>query len=97
MFKQLCFRLLLLASAIASSLSAAAYSFESAGIYYNITGDNTVEVTYSDRNNNTYLWKFTAKSDTSVNNQINRQQRILSLLWLSSVNHLQRRNAADAW
>jgi len=54
MFKQLCFRLLLLASAIASSLSAAAYSFESAGIYYNITGDNTVEVTYSDRNNNTY-------------------------------------------
>lgn len=54
MFKQLCFRLLLLASAIATSLSAAAYSFESAGIYYNITGDNTVEVTYSDRNNNTY-------------------------------------------
>ena len=54
MFKQRCFRLLLLASAIASSLSAAAYSFESAGIYYNITGNNTVEVTYSDRDNNTY-------------------------------------------
>lgn len=54
MFKQRCFRLLLLASAIATSLSAAAYSFESAGIYYNITGNNTVEVTYSDRNNNTY-------------------------------------------
>lgn len=54
MFKQRCFRLLLLASAIATSLSAVAYSFESAGIYYNITGDNTVEVTYSDRNNNTY-------------------------------------------
>lgn len=54
MFKQRCFRLLLLASAIATSLSAAAYSFESAGIYYNITGDNTVEVTYSDRDNNTY-------------------------------------------
>lgn len=54
MFKQLCFRLLLLASAIATSLSAAAYSFESAGIYYNITGNNTVEVTYSDRDNNTY-------------------------------------------
>lgn len=53
MFKQRCFRLLLLASAIATSLSAA-YSFESAGIYYNITGDNTVEVTYSDGNNNTY-------------------------------------------
>lgn len=53
MFKQRCFRLLLLASAIATSLSAA-YSFESAGIYYNITGDNTVEVTYSDRDNNTY-------------------------------------------
>ena len=54
MFKQRCFRLLLLASAIATSLSAAAYDFESAGIYYNITGNNTVEVTYSDRNNNTY-------------------------------------------
>ena len=54
MFKQRCFRLLLLASAIAASLSAAAYDFESAGIYYNITGNNTVEVTYSDRNNNTY-------------------------------------------
>ena len=54
MFKQRCFRLLLLASAIASSLSAAAYDFESAGIYYNITGNNTVEVTYSDRDNNTY-------------------------------------------
>lgn len=55
MFKQRCFRLLLLASAIATSLSAAAYSFESAGIYYNITGDNTVEVTRSDENNNTYF------------------------------------------
>lgn len=54
MFKQRYFRLLLLASAIAASLSAAAYDFESAGIYYNITGDNTVEVTYSDRDNNTY-------------------------------------------
>lgn len=54
MFKQRCFRLLLLASAIATSLSAAAYDFEWAGIYYNITGNNTVEVTYSDRNNNTY-------------------------------------------
>ena len=54
MFKQRCFRLLLLASAIATSLSAAAYSFESAGIYYNITGNNTVEVTYLDRDNNTY-------------------------------------------
>ena len=30
MFKQRCFRLLLLASAIATSLSAAAYDFESA-------------------------------------------------------------------
>ena len=52
MFKQRCFRLLLLASAIATSLSASAYDFESAGIYYNITGDNTVEVTRS--YNNTY-------------------------------------------
>ena len=45
---------MLLASAIATSLSAAAYDFEWAGIYYNITGNNTVEVTYSDRDNNTY-------------------------------------------
>ena len=54
MFKQRCFRLLLLASAIATSLSAAAYDFEWAGIYYNITGNNTVEVTRSDNYNNTY-------------------------------------------
>ena len=45
---------MLLASAIATSLSAAAYDFEWAGIYYNITGDNTVEVTRSDNYNNTY-------------------------------------------
>ena len=67
MFKQLCFRLLLLASAIATSLSAAAYSFESAGIYYNITGDNTVEVTYSDRNNNTYSGSISVP-ETVTNN-----------------------------
>ena len=45
---------MLLASAIATSLSAAAYDFEWAGIYYNITGNNTVEVTRSDNYNNTY-------------------------------------------
>lgn len=67
MFKQLCFRLLLLASAIATSLSAAAYSFESAGIYYNITGDNTVEVTYSDRDNNTYSGSISVP-ETVTNN-----------------------------
>ena len=67
MFKQLCFRLLLLASAIATSLSAAAYSFESAGIYYNITGNNTVEVTYSDRNSNTYSGSISVP-ETVTNN-----------------------------
>ena len=67
MFKQRCFRLLLLASAIATSLSAAAYSFESAGIYYNITGNNTVEVTYSDRNNNTYSGSISVP-ETVTNN-----------------------------
>ena len=67
MFKQRCFRLLLLASAIATSLSAAAYSFESAGIYYNITGDNTVEVTYSDRDNNTYSGSISVP-ETVTNN-----------------------------
>lgn len=66
MFKQRCFRLLLLASAIATSLSAA-YSFESAGIYYNITGDNTVEVTYSDRDNNTYSGSISVP-ETVTNN-----------------------------
>lgn len=66
MFKQLCFRLLLLASAIATSLSAA-YSFESAGIYYNITGNNTVEVTYSDRDNNTYSGSISVP-ETVTNN-----------------------------
>ena len=67
MFKQRCFRLLLLASAIASSLSAAAYDFESAGIYYNITGNNTVEVTYSDRDNNTYFGSISVP-ETVTNN-----------------------------
>lgn len=67
MFKQRCFRLLLLASAIATSLSAAAYDFESAGIYYNITGNNTVEVTYSDRNNNTYSGSISVP-ETVTNN-----------------------------
>lgn len=65
MFKQRCFRLLLLASAIATSLSAAAYSFESAGIYYNITGDNTVEVTRS--YNNTYSGSISVP-ETVTNN-----------------------------
>lgn len=67
MFKQRCFRLLLLASAIATSLSAAAYDFESAGIYYNITGNNTVEVTYSDRDNNTYSGSISVP-ETVTNN-----------------------------
>ena len=68
MFKQRCFRLLLLASAIATSLSASAYDFESAGIYYNITGDNTVEVTYSDINNNTYYSGSISVPKTVTNN-----------------------------
>lgn len=67
MFKQRCFRLLLLASAIATSLSAAAYSFESAGIYYNITGNNTVEVTYSDINNSSYFGSISVP-ETVTNN-----------------------------
>lgn len=67
MFKQRCFRLLLLASAIATSLSAAAYDFEWAGIYYNITGNNTVEVTYSDRDNNTYSGSISVP-ETVTNN-----------------------------
>ena len=67
MFKQRCFRLLLLASAIVTSLSAAAYDFESAGIYYNITGNNTVEVTYSDRDNNTYSGSISVP-ETVTNN-----------------------------
>ena len=67
MFKQRCFRLLLLASAIATSLSAAAYDFESAGIYYNITGNNTVEVTYSDINNSSYFGSISVP-ETVTNN-----------------------------
>ena len=58
---------MLLASAIATSLSAAAYDFESAGIYYNITGNNTVEVTYSDRDNNTYSGSISVP-ETVTNN-----------------------------
>ena len=59
---------MLLASAIATSLSAAAYDFESAGIYYNITGNNTVEVTYSDIINNTYYSGSISVPKTVTNN-----------------------------
>ena len=59
---------MLLASAIATSLSAAAYDFEWAGIYYNITGNNTVEVTYSDINNNTYYSGSISVPKTVTNN-----------------------------
>ena len=58
---------MLLASAIATSLSAAAYSFESAGIYYNITGNNTVEVTYSDLDHNSYSGSISVP-ETVTNN-----------------------------
>ena len=39
---------------LALALPANAYSFEQDGIYYNIIGDNTVELTYKDGNFNSY-------------------------------------------
>lgn len=42
-------RYLLAAAAFVPALCASAYSFEKDGIYYNETGDNTVEVTFRDK------------------------------------------------
>ena len=54
MKKILFLKLLVLVACLSSALSATAYDFVSGGIYYNITGTNTVEVTYKDTNYNTY-------------------------------------------
>lgn len=47
-------RLFVAGAVSASALCASAYSFEKDGVYYNITSDNTVEVTFRDKNNNLY-------------------------------------------
>ena len=48
------FTVFLLIAALLIPLGAAAYDFEAGGIYYNITGSNTVSVTYKDTNYNCY-------------------------------------------
>ncbi len=47
-------RLFVAGAVSASAMCASAYSFEKDGVYYNITSDNTVEVTFRDKNNNQY-------------------------------------------
>ena len=50
MNKKLLLRALALVAALSSALGAAAYDFAASGLYLNITGTNTVEVTYNDNN-----------------------------------------------
>ena len=48
------FPIILLIAAMMAPAFAAAYDFEYGGIYYDITGDNTVSVTYKDTNLHSY-------------------------------------------
>ena len=52
MRKRLHFKTLALVAALASALGAKAYDFVEAGFYLNITGTNTVEITYNNSNPN---------------------------------------------
>ena len=54
MDRKILLRMFALAAAMMCALGASAYDFYSGGLYYNITGSNTVEVTYSETNENTY-------------------------------------------
>lgn len=56
---------LLLLVSMLMPLSASAYSFVADGIYYNITGSNTVSVTYKDTNLNSYSGSVTIPSTVS--------------------------------
>lgn len=47
-------RLIAAGAVSASALCASAYSFEKDGVYYDITSDNTVAVTFRDKNGNQY-------------------------------------------
>ena len=52
MTRQLLFKAFALVAALASALGANAYDFVEPGFYFNITGTNTVEVTYNNSNPN---------------------------------------------
>lgn len=60
--KSLVFRFFALALAIACSLGANAYDFVSGGVYYNITGTNTVEVTTNNPDGFSYFSPVTVPS-----------------------------------
>jgi hypothetical protein len=60
----LLFRLLALVACLSCALGASAYDFVSNGIYYNITGDRTVEVT----NNSTYSYSGSVTIPSMVSN-----------------------------
>ena len=61
------FKLLLLCICAVCTLSAGAYDFVSGGIYYLITGNNTVSVTYKTTSYNTYSGTVTIPSSVSYN------------------------------
>ena len=62
MSKKLLFRLFALVAAMMCALGASAYDFESNGIYYNITGSNTVEVTTKSQYGGNYSGALTVPS-----------------------------------
>lgn len=63
----LLFRLFVLAAAFSCAVGATAYDFVSGGIYYNVTGNNTVEVTNKDNNYRTYSGSVTIPSSVYNN------------------------------
>lgn len=63
-------QLLLKTLALVACLSCAgAYDFESGDLYYNITGDNTVSVTYKNTNYNSYSGNVTIPSTVTYGGQ----------------------------
>jgi len=62
------FNLSLLLLALLLPATASAYDFEVDGIYYNISSNNTVEVTYKDTNYNSYSVDVTIPSAVAFNN-----------------------------
>ena len=67
MNKLIYFKIMAVLLACMVSVQASGYDFVQDGIYYNITGSNTVEVTYKDKNFNYYSGSVTIPSSVTFN------------------------------
>ena len=67
MNKLIYFKIMAVLLACMVSVQASGYDFVQDGIYYNITGSNTVEVTYKDKNFNCYSGSVTIPSSVTFN------------------------------